>query len=274
MSQYQFIQSSTTRTVEPVSTETDEQILERLKTRFDILQEMTTAVKRGHIRGMIVSGPPGVGKSHGIEEVVKRHNMFDDLGERMQSCKIIKGTISPVILYQKLYEYRTKNSLLVFDDCDSILSIEEGINIIKTALDTGSKRTISYHKDSKLLAEAGIPNEFEYQGGVIFLTNIKFSNVRAKKIREHLSALESRCHYLDLTINSTREKLLRIKQVINGGMLDHVPQNGKDEIIEFIETNAKRMRELSLRSAIKAAELKIAMPLTWKSFAQETLLIR
>jgi DNA-binding NarL/FixJ family response regulator len=257
---------------EPISTETDEEIIERLRTRFNMLKELTSAVKKGHIRGMIVSGPPGVGKSSGIEEVVQKHNMFDTVGERFQSCKIIRGTISPVILYQKLYEYKDKNNLIVFDDTDSVLKDEEGINIIKAALDSGERRTLSYHKDSRILRDAGIPNEFDFEGGAIFLTNLKLSNIRGKNVRDHIAALESRCHYLDLTIDTAREKILRIKQVIADGMLGHLTQDDRDDIVEFIESNASKMREISLRSAIKAAELKQAMPSAWRMFAQETLL--
>lgn len=258
--------------VESVSTETDEEIINRLRTRFEMLKELTTAVKRGHIRGMIVSGPPGIGKSSGIEEVVQKHNMFDDIAEKFQSCKIIRGTISPVMLFQKLYEYRSKNNLIVFDDCDSVLKDEEGINIIKAALDSGKRRILSYHKDSRLLRDAGVPNEFEFEGGAIFLTNLKLSSIRTRATREHIAALESRCHYLDLTIDTIREKVLRIKQVVDDGMLSHLSDADKTEILQFIEENASKMREVSLRSAIKAAELKLAMPLTWKMFAEETLL--
>lgn len=264
--------SLTAETAEPVSTETDEEITTRLRTRFSMLKELTSAVKKGHIRGMIVSGPPGVGKSSGIEEIVNKHNMFDEIGERFQSCKIIKGTISPVILFSKLYEYKSKNNLIVFDDCDSVLKDEEGINMIKAALDSGKRRTLSYHKDSRILRDAGIPNEFDFEGGAIFLTNLKLSSIRTKSTREHIAALESRCHYLDLTIDTIREKILRIKQVIEDGMLGHLSQADKDDIIEFIESNARQMREVSLRSAIKAAELKVAMPTTWRMFATETLL--
>ena len=46
--------------------ETDAQIIERLRDRFNMLGDMTKAVRKGDVRAMIVSGPPGVGKSHGV----------------------------------------------------------------------------------------------------------------------------------------------------------------------------------------------------------------
>ena len=48
----------------------DEAIIERLRQRFQILDDMTRAVKKGDVRAMIVTGPPGVGKSFGVEKVL------------------------------------------------------------------------------------------------------------------------------------------------------------------------------------------------------------
>src|SRR6056297_2736722 len=50
-----------------ITEETDAEIIERTRQRFNILDDMTRAVKAGTIRAMIVSGPPGVGKSFGVE---------------------------------------------------------------------------------------------------------------------------------------------------------------------------------------------------------------
>ena len=43
--------------------ESDEEVIERMRKRFAILDDMTKATKRGDVRAMIVSGPPGVGKT-------------------------------------------------------------------------------------------------------------------------------------------------------------------------------------------------------------------
>ena len=50
--------------------ETDEEVIDRLRERFDMLEDMTKASKKGDDRAMIVSGPPGVGKSFGVEKVL------------------------------------------------------------------------------------------------------------------------------------------------------------------------------------------------------------
>ena len=77
-----------------VGKETDEQILGRLKERFDILSEMTKAVKRGDVRAMIISGPPGVGKSYGVERWLVRRNRRAQAQVRdRQGCNECAGLV-------------------------------------------------------------------------------------------------------------------------------------------------------------------------------------
>ena len=259
-----------------VARETDEEIVERIKERFTILDDMTKGVRKGDVRAMIVSGPPGVGKSFGVEAVLGKDDLFDVMGERKPRYEIVKGAMSAIGLYSKLYEFSAKGNVLVFDDCDSVLLDELSLNILKAALDSSKKRTISWNTDSRILRSEGIPNSFEFKGSAIFITNIKFEHVRSKKLRDHLDALESRCHYLDLTIDTAREKILRIKQIVADGMLDayDMEQEQKDEVVQFIEVNKDKMRELSLRMVIKVADLRVAMPEKWKAVAGLTCMKR
>ena len=271
-----FDQEAIKRREKEVARETDEQIMDRIKERFTILDDMTKGVRKGDVRAMIVSGPPGVGKSFGVEAVLTKDDLFDKLGERKPRYEIVKGAMSAIGLYSKLYEFSNSGNVLVFDDCDSVLLDELSLNILKAALDSSKKRTISWNTDSRILRSEGIPNSFEFKGSAIFITNIKFEHVRSKKLRDHLDALESRCHYLDLTIDTTREKILRIKQIVNDGMLDayDMEQCQKDEVVQFIEANKDKMRELSLRMVIKVADLRVAMPLKWQSVAAMTCMKR
>jgi len=252
--------------------ESDEQIIERMRERFAILDDMTRAVKGGHVRAMIVSGPPGVGKSFGVERVLEKHDVFATVAanDRLKKYEIVKGAMSALGLYKKLYDYRGKKHILVFDDCDSVLLDDLSLNILKAALDSSKKRTIHWNTDSRLLREEGVPNSFEFEGGCIFITNIKFDNVKSKKLRDHLEALESRCHYLDLTIDSERDKMLRIRQIVGDGMLTeyNFSTAEQEEIISFIDTNKKRLRELSLRMVLKIADLKKSFPERYQRVAE------
>jgi hypothetical protein len=258
---------------------TDQEILDRLRTRFNILDDMTRAVKKGDVRAMIVTGPPGVGKSFGVEKVLSKHDVFATVAqnEKLKKYEVVKGAMSAIGLYKKLYEYSDKKSILVFDDCDSVLLDDLSLNILKAALDSSKKRTIHWNTDSRLLRQEGVPNSFDFNGGAIFITNIKFENVRSKKLQDHLEALESRCHYLDLTIDTDREKILRINQVVTEcGMLDdyEFSDAGKQEVIAFVDANKKQLRELSLRTVLKIADLRKSMPDNWRAVAEVTCMRR
>lgn len=261
--------------VEKVLNETDEEIMTRLATRFEILEDMTRAVKKGDVRSMIVTGPPGVGKSFGVEKVLSKHDVFADVANdsKLKKYEVVKGAMSAIGLYSKLYEYSDKKCILVFDDCDSVLLDDLSLNILKAALDSSKKRMIHWNTDSRLLRSEGVPNSFEFKGGAIFITNIKFDHVRSKKLKDHLEALESRCHYLDLTIDTDREKLLRIEQVIKEcGMLDSYEFSDVDKelVLDFVKENTSRLRELSLRTVLKIADLKASMPGKWRAVAEVT----
>ena len=261
---------------EAVAHETDEEIVERLRGRFEVLKNMTQAVKEGIVRAMIVTGPPGVGKSFGVEEVLSKEDLFNALGNRRPKYEIVKGAMSAVGLYSKLYKYSEKGNVIVFDDCDSVLLDDLSLNILKAALDSSKKRTISWNTDSRVLRSEGVPDSFEFKAGAIFITNIKFENVRSKKLQDHLAALESRCHYIDLQMDTDREKVLRIRQIVEDGMLDSYEFEDcvRDEIIEFVASNKDKMRELSLRTVLKVADLRKSMPANWKEVAAVTVMKR
>ena len=254
--------------------ETDEAIMERIGERFDIMDSMTQAVVDGVVRSMIVVGPPGVGKSFNVVKKLEEANLFNMIGGDIR-FEVVKGATTALGLYAKLYEYSKEGDVLVFDDCDSILMDELSLNILKAALDTNKKRTIHWNSDSKLLQREGIPNKFDFKGACIFITNIKFDSIRSTKLRDHLSALESRSHYIDLTMNTMRDKLLRIKQIARTGELfkGYNFEDGEDqEILTFMEESQTRLREMSLRCAVKLADLRKTMPMNWKRTAEVTLM--
>lgn len=257
-----------------VRKETDAEIVERIRERFEMLKDMTKAVKKGNVRAMIVSGPPGVGKSHGVEEVLERYAMMESLGAG-KSHEVIKGAMSPLGLYCKLFSMSDPGKVVVFDDCDSIFQDDLSLNILKAALDSKKNRWIHWNTDSFKLRNEGVPDKFKFEASAIFITNLKFDKVKGK-LREHLEALESRCHYMDLTIDSDNDKILRIKQVVQDGMLDtyDLEDSVKEEIMDFVDINKGRLRELSLRTVLKVADLAKAFPQKWEAMAENTVMRR
>ena len=256
----------------PEQNETDEQAIDRIAARFSILDEMADAVATSKVRAMIVSGPPGIGKSYGVEKALEKQNMFQDIAGDKRKFEMVKGAMSAIGLYKKLYEHSGKGHVVCFDDCDAILYDDLALNLLKAALDTTPKRSLHWNTESRTLQNEGMPNSFEFNGGVIFITNIKFDNVKSKKLQDHLQALQSRCHYLDLTIDSMRDRMLRIRQICGAGMLEKyaMPKDVEEDLIQFIFLNKHKLREISLRMVLKIADLWKMAPEKYKALAENT----
>lgn len=278
MSDYEFVTEGDVAVAECIQAEvasqqTDEERMAEIAERFDILHEMTKAATNGDIRAMIVSGPPGVGKSFGVEQEIEKATLLDQIAGRRLRAEVIKGSATAIGLYQALYKYSDTNCVVVFDDCDSILLDDVCLNLLKGALDSGKKRKISWLADSRILRQEGIPDSFEFKGSVIFITNLKFDKMKSQKLKDHLDALQSRCHYLDLTLDTMRDKILRIKQIARSGELFsdlELNEIAQDEIIGFMDENKNRLREMSLRMAIKIGQLYKSFPTKWQALAQTT----
>jgi len=255
--------------------ESDDEAMNRIATRFAVLEEMSKAAINGDIRAMIVSGPPGVGKSYGVETQLEKASLFDKLAGKRVRYEVIKGAMTALGLYAQLYKFSDRKNVLVFDDCDSVFADDLSLNILKAALDSGKRRRICWNSDSSLLRREGIPDSFDFNGTAIFITNLKFENVKSKKLQDHLEALQSRCHFLDLTIDSERDKMLRIKQVhrdADGGLFKEYDfENNEGEmIIDFMFENQSRLRELSMRMCLKIADLVKISPSNWKALTTST----
>jgi hypothetical protein len=258
---------------QPAPVETDEEVIARIGERFDILDQMTKATIAGDVRAMIVVGPPGVGKSYGVEKQLEHSGLFDKLSGRRVKYEVIKGAMTPIGLYCTLYKHSDKNNVIVFDDCDSVFQDDLSLNILKAALDSGKKRRIYWNSDSAMLRREGVPDMFDFKGSCIFITNLQFQNLKSKKLQDHLEALQSRCHFIDLTLNTLRDRFLRIKQIYRKGELfadyDFTQEQG-DEVINFMEANQNRLREISLRMALKIADLTKVSADNWKALASTT----
>ena len=122
-----------------------------------------------------------------------------------------------------------------------------------------------------------IPNWFDYEGQIIFLTNIDFHELinKGSKMAPHLSALESRSIYLDLQVRSNREKMMRITQVVSeSSILEDRGIYADDEkhLMEYLYSHVDTLRECSLRTVEKLAALYLASPTKWKQLADSVLL--
>ena len=258
--------------IKPVRVETVAEIEAKLRDRFEALEVMAEATGKGINRSLIVSGPAGLGKSYTVEA------KLEELESMGHSVTYIKGYVRPLALYKLLYETRHAKSVLVFDDSDSVFYDDVSMNLLKGACDSTDRRVLHWLSKSieKEEDEEGesIPEKFEFEGSVIFITNYDFDAMIASgnKLAPHFEALVSRSHYLDLAMKTKMDYIVRIKQVVRGGMLKSRGFNAAEEtmILEFIVNNMERLRELSLRMVVKISGLYKMDKKNWQKLASQT----
>lgn len=251
----------------------DNQIYDQIKDRFAIVDDVTRKVMDGKFRSTVLCGPPGIGKTTPVQRMMAKEDP-DGMRTNIQS-----GYIRPPFLFRHLYKWREPGSLSVLDDMDTIWGDVTSLNLLKKATDTTPERHLVYGSDYKLEDEETgepIPKHFEFGGNVMFVTNINFEAAkRSQKLAPHIEAMESRSFIIDLGMRTKRHLLLRIFQVANEeGLFDDFGFDKKDtkEVLQFIAEHYRVMRELSLRTAVKCAQLKTQIGNDWQDMAKITLM--
>jgi hypothetical protein len=260
------------RAIEAAVIMTDAELRTKIEESFEIMDIIARKAIHGKLTSLVISGPPGLGKSFAVEKALEEW----DAAEEKHS--VVKGYVRATGLYKKLYERRHAGNVLIFDDADSVFGDVTCLNLLKAVLDSsGSRRRVSYLSERKLRDADGevIPTSFDFEGTVIFISNLDFDFMieREHSLHEHFKAILSRSHYIDMDIKTRREYIVRIKQVIDCGMLKAEGLNEAEEtaVVEFIEKNANRMRELSLRSAIKIGVFAKGLEKGWDKLAKASV---
>lgn len=250
---------------------TDEDLLKDVVRRFEVFGKIVNGCIEGDFNGLAVSGGPGIGKSHTAETLLEMRAAV-----KGNKFTIQKGFITPVMLYMLLYQHREKGQVVVLDDADSIFSHEDGLNIVKGALDSGKFRRISWMSDSALLKNNDVPNSFNFEGSLVFLTNRNFEVEMAlgSKMKEHYEAFLNRTIYLDLRLHTPRELGVWVKYlVVKAKILIDLGLTAEQEtmVLKYIDTNKEKLRSLSIRTALQLGGF-VKMGADWESMANMTLL--
>ena len=242
-----------------IDDESPENRADRITRQYKTLERMATRIIDGGLPALIVSGPPGLGKTYTVEQ---RLNAAD------KDVDIIRGTVSGVGLYMALY-HMSDGGVVVLDDCDAVFRDEETLNILKIVLDSSDTRRVSWRKNASWLKDNDIPDSFEFKGSVVFCTNIDFEAEinRGSKMSVHYQALVDRSLYLCLTLRSVEDYLTRIEQVVIEEK--QFEKRGLDataasETMAYIRENASRFYTLSIRSALQVAACRIMDVENWQ----------
>ena len=235
--------------------------------RFGFVSDMVTMLSNGHQASVIVSGPGGLGKSFTVMNALRKSGLQDvtlldeaDVGSSINTAKtfrVIKGYSTPKGLYRILYENR--NSVIVFDDCDSVLKDPVSLNLLKGALDSYSRRVISWRADFK---DEDLPNVFEFKGRVVFISNLPSHAMD--------QAVITRSMTVDLTMTNA-QKVERMHHLLEfaDDFLPEFDMEHKVDAVLLIEKLADRVKELSLRTLIQVTNIRKANPNgNWKKLAE------
>jgi hypothetical protein len=221
--------------------------------RFGFLADMVTMLAKKDQASVVVTGPGGLGKSHTVTTTLANSGLMDvtglDIGDDVphNAYRVVKGYSTAKGLYRTLYENR--NSIVVFDDCDSVLKDATSLNILKAALDSYSRRIISYNAD---IRDTDLPNAFEFTGGVVFISNM--SNVALDQ------AIVTRSLAVDLNM-TTEQKIERMKHLLT--QKDFMPEYdlvSKNDAMKLISRLADSVKEMSLRTLIQVTKIRKSNP--------------
>ena len=239
--------------------ETPEERDARIAERYAYFERITALLVASQLDGgLIVSGPPGLGKSFTVERELKRAKI---------KYTSLRGSISAAGLYLTLWNNR--DGFLVLDDIDAVFDDIEALNLLKAVLDTTGTRRVSWQKQAQWLESEDIPQSFDFNGTIAFCTNIDFEVAikRNNRVTPHLRAFMDRAFYLSLSTRTLEDVLTRIRQVVVGSGIEGVEPEQAEDVMAFIEANATRFNSLSIRLAVQIATLTKTFGDDWKAAA-------
>jgi hypothetical protein len=233
--------------------------------RFGFVKDMVTMLANGDQASVVVTGPGGLGKSHTVSAALRDAGFNDvsvldelDVGDNIpkNSYRVIKGYSTPKGLYRVLYENR--NSVIVFDDCDSVLKDPVSLNLLKAALDSYSRRIISWRADIK---DEDLPNVFEFKGRVVFISNLSSGSMDQAIITRSLA--------VDLTMTA-KQKVERMRFLLTqADFMEDFAMTHKSDAMELIDTLCEKIKELSLRTLMQVIKIRKSNPNgKWKELAE------
>jgi len=236
--------------------------------RFGFVSDMVAMLASGAQASVVVTGPGGLGKSFTVSQTLtalgfKDVSVLEDfaVGTVLKTAKtfrVIKGYSTPKGLYRTLYE--NKDGVIVFDDCDSVLKDPTSLNLLKGALDSYSRRIISWRADIK---DEDLPTSFEFKGRVIFISNLASSNID--------QAIITRSMAVDLSMTN-KQKIERMQHLLTSGeFMPEFDKTIKADAMGLIERLQDSVKELSLRTLIQVTKIRQSAGKNWANLAEYTI---
>ena len=236
--------------------------------RFGFVSDMVTMLCNGAQPSVVITGPGGLGKSYTVSKTLEANGFKDvsildedfAIGAPMPKNKfiVVKGHSTPKGLYRLLYE--NKDGVIVFDDCDSVLKDPVSLNLLKGALDSYSRRIISWRADIK---DEDLPTTFEFKGRVVFISNLSSSQID--------QAIITRSMAVDLSM-TTAQKVERMRHIMDSSeFMPDADAQHKVDAITLIDLLQDDVKELSLRTLIQVVKIRSSAGANWRNLAEYTI---
>ena len=236
--------------------------------RFGFVSDMVTMLANGAQASVVVTGPGGLGKSFTVNQTLTA-NGFKDVStledfavgaviKTNKAFRVIKGYSTPKGLYRTLYENR--DGVIVFDDCDSVLKDPVSLNLLKGALDSYSRRIISWRADIK---DEDLPTTFEFKGRIVFISNLASAQID--------QAIITRSMAVDLSM-TRKQKIERMRHLLNSGeFMPEFDKVTKNDAMSLIDKLQDKVKELSLRTLIQVTKIRKSAGSNWANLAEYTI---
>lgn len=221
--------------------------------RFNMMAQLTDLLVTGRQKAMLIVGNGGSGKTYTVTSKIESHGFVgvnasiceesdeesDEVSHNDKEYLKVTGATSPMGLYKILFENRT--SLIVFDDCDSVFSNTNSVNILKAVLDTSGDGSVSWA--SPAIERAGMPTSFKFTGKVIFISN--------KKVNQIPQPLLSRSLIVDMDM--TPQDIIDRARMLGTHLTPNLSSEKRERLIDFVEANLSSFRDVSLRLFVLAS---------------------
>lgn len=223
-----------------------------INTRFDFLGSLVNMVIKGQQVSLIITGDGGLGKTKTVNDHIEAAGLIE--GETVYT---VKGYSTAKGLYNTLFENSDK--LIIFDDCDEVLTNSVATNILKGALDSYDKRVV--HWISNVVSE-DIPPYFEFSGRIIFISNMPRTKIP--------QTLQSRATLIDVSMNM-KDKMERMKRILPLLRKD-VSLEKKQESLRLLDKWKENCKDLNFRTLLKIISIRTSGVKDWRNLAEYMIL--
>jgi len=235
--------------------------------RFSFVEKLINMVASGVQPSAVITGQGGLGKTYTVTKTLINAGYKDastladfQVGQVVQRSKLfvtVKGYSTAKGLFRTLFE--NNGSVIVFDDCDSVLKDPVALNLLKGALDSYGKRIISWNADMK---DEDLPRSFDFTGKVVFISNKAQNDID--------QAIRSRSMMIDLAM-TLDQKIDRMDFIAKSDeFMPEYSMEVKMDAMNLIRELKDDAKEISLRTLISVSKIR-ASNKDWKDLAEYML---